>query len=62
MVKYYVFIVLVFGLAVAPFLFTKVTRPFINRWREQGIRIFGWEDSFKGVEDPLKKPNNSLKL
>ena len=30
MIKYYVFTVLVFGLAVASFLFTKVTRPFIN--------------------------------
>ena len=39
---------LVFGLAVAPFLFTKVTRPLIKHWREQGITIFGFMDDFLG--------------
>ena len=37
-VKYFQFIVLPFGLASACYVFTKVTRPLIKKWRKQGMR------------------------
>ena len=37
--KYYVFTVLVFGLATAPFVFTKVVKVLVGYWRGCGIRI-----------------------
>ena len=35
----YVFNVLPFGLSPAPFIFTKLMRPLLTRWRSQGIGI-----------------------
>ncbi len=35
--RYFVFTVLPFGLAPAPYVFTKVFRPLINSWRAKGI-------------------------
>ena len=36
--KFFVFTVLPFGLAPASYVFTKMLRPFIKKWRGQGIR------------------------
>ncbi len=36
--RYFCFTVLPFGLATAPFVFTKVTRPILAKWRSKGIR------------------------
>ena len=46
--KYFVFTVLVFGLASAPFVFTKVVKVLIKYWRAAGIRIFGYVDDVFG--------------
>jgi hypothetical protein len=37
--RYFVFTVLPFGLNVAPWLFTKLFKPLLARWGEQGIRV-----------------------
>ena len=44
--RYFKFIVLVFGLASAPFVFTKVVKVLIKHWRKMGIRIFAFVDDF----------------
>ena len=36
--RYFCFTVLPFGLSTAPFVFTKVTRPILLRWRSMGLR------------------------
>ena len=36
---YYVFKVLPFGLATACYVFTKVLRPLVNRWRSKGVKM-----------------------
>ena len=46
--KYYVFTVLVFGLAIATFVFTKVVKVLVGYWRGGGIRIFSFIDDFFG--------------
>ena len=46
--KYYVFTVLVFGLATAPFVFTKVVKVIVGYWRGCGICIFSFIDDFFG--------------
>ena len=46
--KYYVFTVLVFGLATAPFVFTKVVKVLVGYWRGCGIHIFSFIDDFFG--------------
>ena len=38
--RYFCFTVLVFGLASAPFVFTKVVRTLIKYWRKSGIKNF----------------------
>ena len=40
--------VLVFGLATAPFVFTKVVRVLVGYWRGCGIDIFSFTDDFFG--------------
>ena len=39
-IRYFVFTVLVFGLATAPFVLTKVVRVLMKHWRRLAIRIF----------------------
>ena len=46
--KYYVFTVLVFGLATASFVFTKVAKVLVDYWRGRDIRIFSFIDDFLG--------------
>ena len=46
--KYYVFTVLVFGLATVPFVFTKMVKVLVGYWRGCGIRIFSFIDDFFG--------------
>ena len=41
---YYVFTVLPFGLSTACYMFTKLLRPLVRYWREQGIRIVVYLD------------------
>lgn len=42
--KYYVFVVLPFGLATACYLFTKLLTPLIKYWRGQGLRAILYLD------------------
>ena len=42
--QYYCFVALPFGLATAPFVFHKVTRPLIVHWRKLGFRTFLYYD------------------
>ena len=46
--KYFVFSVLPFGLAPAPFVFTKIQKALVKHWCEQGIRIFTYLDDGAG--------------
>ena len=48
MQRYFVFTVLVFGLATAPFIFTKVVKVLIKHWRSMTIRIFAFVDDILG--------------
>ena len=41
---YYLFRVLPFGLATAPFVFTKLLRPLVKRWRSQGLKVVIYVD------------------
>ncbi len=42
--RYFVFTVLPFGLATAPYVFTKIQKALVKHWRAQGIRIFTYLD------------------
>ena len=46
--RFFVFTVLKFGLATAPFIFTEVVRVLIKHWRGIAIRIFAFVDDFLG--------------
>ena len=48
MQRYFVFAVLVFGLATAPFILTKVIKVLIKHWRSMAIRIFAFVDDIMG--------------
>ena len=48
--KYFKFTVLPFGLATAPFLFTKIQRALVKHWRRKGLRIFTCLDDGAGAE------------
>eukprot|EP00117_Sycon_ciliatum_P022902 scpid26163/ scgid19621/ Retrovirus-related Pol polyprotein from transposon gypsy; Reverse transcriptase; Endonuclease len=45
---YYTFCVLPFGLSTAPYIFTKVTRVLVRRWRAMGIRCQLYMDDGSG--------------
>ena len=49
-VKYFVFTVLPFGLASAPYIFTKALKPLLKHWRYQGIRLALYLDDGWGTE------------
>ena len=55
MQRYFVFTVLVFGLATAPFIFTKVVKVLIKHWRSMAIRIFAFVDDILGGGGLMKK-------
>ena len=52
--RYFVFTVLPFGLATACYAFTKLLRPLIGYWRDQGLRAVMYVDdgivAAKGLE------------
>lgn len=45
---FYKFLVLPFGIRSAPFLFTKLTRPLIGKWRSEGLHILMYLDDGLG--------------
>ncbi|XP_052264823.1 uncharacterized protein LOC127867588 [Dreissena polymorpha] len=50
-VSYFRFKVLAFGLGVAPYFFTKLTRPLIAQWRGEGKRVIMFLDDGFGTHD-----------
>ena len=46
--QFFVFNVLPFGLASAPYCFTKVTKPLVNKWRAAGIKVLMYLDDGLG--------------
>ena len=51
--QYYKFLVLPFGLGVAPFIFTKLTRPLIVKWRGKRKKMIMFLDYGVGTADIL---------
>ena len=51
--RFYVFVVLPFGLCTAGYIFTKVCRVLVKFWRKQGIRIVLYIDDGIGASDSL---------
>lgn len=49
--KYYKFLVLPFGLSTACYLYTKLTRPLIKKWRGEGKQVVMYLDDGLGVHD-----------
>ena len=49
--KYFKFLVLPFGLSTACYIFTKLTRPLIKKWRREGKQIIMYLDDGLGVHD-----------
>ena len=43
-IRYFLFNVLYFGLTSAPYIFTKLTRPLIKKWRGEGKTILMYID------------------
>ena len=62
--RYFVYIVLVFGLSSAAYVFTKVMRPLIRHWRLHGIKVlFYLDDGFNIAPSPDScKTNTSVIL
>jgi len=54
--KFYVFTALPFGLAPAPYFFTKITNELAARWRRQGAGLVHYLDDFLFVERPAGRP------
>ena len=57
-IRYFVFTGLVFGLATASFVFTKVVRALIKHWRSVAIRIFTFIDDVFGGGCSFKEAHN----
>jgi hypothetical protein len=47
---FYKFLVLPFGLASACYLFTKITRPLVKKWRSEGKQIIMYLDDGIGID------------
>ena len=43
---YYQFAVMPFGLSIAPYVFTRITRELAQRWRAMGVRCISYIDDF----------------
>ena len=53
--RYFQFNVLVFGLATACYVFTKIMRPFTKRWRGMGIKSILYLDDGIGAKSTLEE-------
>ena len=53
--RYFVFTVLPFGLASAPYIFTKILRPLVSYWHDKGIKISVYLDDGAGTETSYKE-------
>ena len=53
--SFFRFKVLPFGLSTAPYVFTKVVRPLVEKWRSEGKHIVVYLDDGLGYEDSFQK-------
>ena len=53
--RYFQFTVLPFGLSTGPYLFTKIQRALVKRWRSKGFRTFTYLDDGAGADQVLDK-------
>ena len=60
--RFFVFAALPFGLKPAPFVFTKVLRPLVTHWRDQGIRIFLYLDDGTGAANSAEETQRVAQL
>ncbi|XP_072042758.1 uncharacterized protein [Amphiura filiformis] len=63
-VRYFRFSCLAFGLSSAPFIFTKIVRPLVKKWRSEGKAIVVFLDDglgFGGSVDKAKEASDSIK-
>ena len=59
-VRYFVFNVLPFGLSTAPFIFTKITKTLVTKWRSQGLNVVMYlDDGLGGSLDPTQASDNA---
>ena len=60
--RYFVFLVLPFGLTSAPFIFTKIVRVLVRLWRGEGVRICVFIDDGLGTKSkhPIAKMDAAL--
>ena len=52
-VRYFMFSVLPFGLSSAPYIFTKVLRPLVKKWRGEGKSVLLFLDDGLGAAQPF---------
>ena len=60
--KWFAFTVLPFGLASAPYVFSKIQKALVKHWREQGIRIFTYLDDGAGVDGTGQPEQHQTRL
>lgn len=60
--QYYYFRVLPFGLAPAPYVFSKVLRPLVEHWRSMGIKVLPYLDDFLFGADKTLSPSHPLSI
>ncbi len=53
--EWFYFLVLCFGLCTAPFVFTKMLKPLIGRWRAEGIKLILYLDDGLGLADSYEE-------
>ncbi len=54
-VKYFKFTALPFGLSSAPFIFTKVVRPLVKKWRSEGKMVIVYLDDGLGFAESFEQ-------
>ena len=57
--RYFVYVVLVFGLSTAGYVFTKVLRPLVTHWRLEGLRIIFYLDDGLNIGNSYTNCANS---
>ena len=51
--RYFMFSVLPFGLSSAPYIFTKILRPLVKKWRGEGKSVLLFLDDGLGTAQPF---------
>ena len=56
-IRYFKFLVLPFGLSSAPYIFTKIMRVMVKKWRSEGKEIILYLDDGLGIGNSLSETN-----